>query len=465
METQIQGYPIAVYYIIAFIGLVLLIFRPRWAFLFIVFCLVVRNFHMAVFTRTPFLGAFLNLNDLCLWIGVLAMLRTSLEGGRIWFPNILLAIIAILVLGDFQAIFQYGFDYEVMQSCWGSWVFPIMFAVAANMVKDSKDARLFYWVFFLGSVGAGLQHLLFVHSYAVEGMIGSGLIDRGAIRTISFIMSGGIFLVISALFIDMRRFIKSYVFFIFWIIGLSLIAISYVLSFTRGVWLGAFLSSASLFFLFYKEGGKIVARVGYSLMVLAMIIVVFKLTSSYMLPGVKVEESIDRRADFIRYEDTFEEAYQTRETGMETELNLWRNGSLIWGVGASYPPSLLDSSIEAIGALHHVGFSSYLAHFGLIGLIIYGLLLPFLTIKVGRRYYLQHKQDFGGVIAVTAMALAFYDVFTLLTSNHYLGPTSHIQGLLYGAVWGLSRSPGVNPARNNRPAPAPVLNGAGPISG
>ena len=102
-------------------------------------------------------------------------------------------------------------------------------------------------------------------------------------------------------------------------------------------------------------------------------------------------------------------------------------------------------SIHTIhGALNHVAFSSYLAHFGLIGLLTYGLLLPFLTIKVGRLFFLQHKQDFGGVIAMTAIALAFFDVFTLLSSNHYLGPTNQVPGLIYGALWGLTRSFEVN---------------------
>jgi hypothetical protein len=159
-----------------------------------------------------------------------------------------------------------------------------------------------------------------------------------------------------------------------------------------------------------------------------------------LLKGVDLQSSIDERVDFIRYEDAFDEAYQTRETGMETELELWQSGTFIWGVGASYPPSLLQSSREETGALGHVAFSTYLAHFGLIGFLAYGVFLPLLTILVGRRYYFQHRDDMGGVIAVTAMALALFDFFTLLSSNHYLASSTHVQGLIYGSLWGLSRS-------------------------
>ncbi len=164
------------------------------------------------------------------------------------------------------------------------------------------------------------------------------------------------------------------------------------------------------------------------------------MANSFFLTEVNLTETIDERADFLRYEDSFEEAYQTRETGMETELSLWKNGTILWGVGASYPPELMDSNIESIGAIGHVAYSVYLAHFGLIGLLVYGIFLPYFTIKVGRRYMIFHKQDYGGVIALTAMALAFFDVFTLLSSNHYIASTSQVQGLIYGAFWGLTRT-------------------------
>ena len=83
--------------------------------------------------------------------------------------------------------------------------------------------------------------------------------------------------------------------------------------------------------------------------------------------------------------------------------------------------------------------SSYLARFGLLGLIVYGLLLPLLTIKAGKIIYSEHRRDYTGALALAAMALGFYDLATIFSSNHYLGATSHIPGLIYGALWGLSR--------------------------
>jgi hypothetical protein len=434
---QFQGYPAEVFYLAALIGVVLLLFRPRWALFFMVLGLAGRHFHMAAFTRIPVLGEFLNLNDLFLWTGFLAMARLVLENRRFWLPNILLALFGILLLGSFQVLFLYGFHRDVMQELWRSWIFPIAFLVGANLVRDNQDARLFFWALFLGALGAAVQHLVFIQ-YRIETYEAS----IGFMRTISFGMSGGIFLVVSAFFIDMRKVLRSSYLFLFWVIGISIIAISYLLSFTRTWWVGAFLAGVAMGFLFYREQGKTSYRLGYSLVLLVIMVLVFGVTNKVFLSGVNLTSTIDERADFVRYEDSFEEAYQTRESGMETELEMWKNGTIIWGVGASYPPSIMESPIEATGAVGHVAYSVYLAHFGLIGLITYGLLLPYLTIKVGKRYYLQHSYDIGGVLAITAMALAFFDFFTLLSSNHYIASTSQVQGLIYGSLWGLSRSLG-----------------------
>ena len=446
MDKQLLSYPTEFFYLAALIGVILILVRPRWAFLFSVFGLAVRNYHTAVNTRSAFLGEFVNLNDLFLWIGILSAMKLAWQGQKLWVPKILLAIIAILVVGDFQSLFRYGFSYEIMQTAWWAWTFPLAMLAAANVVRDNEDARLFYWALFIGALGAAMQHLVFMKEQVMADKISFTL---GGLRTIEFMASGGIFLVISAFFLDMRRLSQRSYIFIFWTMGLPFIVISYIMSFTRTIWVGAAMAFVSLVILFYRDRGKLFFRFGYSLALLAFILLAFQLTSAYVLKGVNLEESIDERTDFIRYNESFEEAYQTRENGMETELRLWQDGSIIWGVGSCYSPSLFNASVEEVGALGHVAFSTYLAHFGLIGLITYGLFLPFLTIRIGRRYLLYHKLDYGGAIVITAMAVAFFDLFTLLSSNQYISPNGHVQGLIYGAMWGLSRSLPMNSSKNS----------------
>jgi hypothetical protein len=447
-----QGYPEIVLILVAIIGAILVCFRPRWAFLFIVFGLACRNYDMAVFTRTSLLGEFLNLNDLFVWIALLAMVRMIWQEGIVWAPKILLLIIAILIVGTLQSFFQYGFDYGVIRAVWACWIFPLMMLVSCNMVKNTRDARLFYWTLFFGSVWAALHHFQYMQQQVT---IGSVSIGEGGLRTIAFMSSGGIFLVISAFYFNMWKILKNNILFILWIVALALISISYILSFTRTLWIGAALSAVALFLVFYKERGKLFSKPVYALAFVVLIFLIFRVTSSFVFTGVDVAESIDERADFMRHEDTFEQAYQTRESGMETELGLWEKGFILWGVGASYPPDLADATIAETGALGHVAFSTYLAHFGLIGLLAYGFLLPFFTIRAGRNYYFQHRLDYGGAIAVTAMALALYDMATLLSGHQYLIPTGQVPGLIYGAMWGLTRATRVAVAYNPGRLPFP----------
>ncbi len=299
---------------------------------------------MAIKTRIPYLGEYLNLNDLLLWIAVLAMLRIVWRGQKIWVPNIVLAIIGIIVLGAFQALSQYGFHYLVMRDIWATCIFPLMFIVGANMLRNIQDARLFYWTLFLGSCGAALQHMLSMQSTLLSTELLFGL---AGFRNVEFMYSGGIFLLIAAFFVDMRKILKSLNLFLFWGMGLSLIGISYVLSFTRTIWAGAVLAGISLFFLMYREHKKVLSRLAHALPLIVMIILVFKMTLFLFIPA-EVTHLIDERADFVRYEDSFEEAFESRETGMATELKLWLDSTIIWGIGTSYPPIMHESVLEII---------------------------------------------------------------------------------------------------------------------
>ncbi|HEC92923.1 MAG TPA: hypothetical protein ENI51_08045, partial [Candidatus Atribacteria bacterium] len=113
------GYPLLVFYLIALVGFVLIIVRPYWALLFAVFCLASRNFHAAVFTRTPLLGPYVNLNDLLQWIAIFAMLFELFNTRkRIWAPKILLALFGLIIIGDLQSLLKYGFAENVLRRIW-----------------------------------------------------------------------------------------------------------------------------------------------------------------------------------------------------------------------------------------------------------------------------------------------------------------------------------------------------------
>ncbi len=236
------------------------------------------------------LGEFLNLNDLLLWIGVLATLKVAWSS-RFWFPNILLAIFAILIAGDFQVLFQYGFEYLTIRTIWATWIFAIMFAVSANMMVNDRDARPFVWALFLGSVGGAVHHLLFIQS---EVAVALNLLGESEFRTVHFMYSGGLFLLIGCLFLNMPRILQRKFLFIVWVVGLSLVGISYILSFTRTVWVGAVLAGFSLFLLLYRVQKEVLSRLLYATPFIILMVVMFQLTSRVVMPGVDVARLLDQ---------------------------------------------------------------------------------------------------------------------------------------------------------------------------
>lgn len=429
-QTLHTGYPLFIFYLVALIGGVLLIIRPYWAFLFVVFCLSARNFHAAVFTRTPFFGPFLNLNDLLLWIALFAVfLELFRRKKAVWAPPILLVIFGLIMIGNFQSLFMYGFHEHVLRRIWSAAIFPIMFLIAANIVYDTKRARSFYWALFVGVTIAAIQHILFIYQQA-----GYGFIGIGGIRTISFMINGSAAILIGSIFasrhLKLGR-LKTALYYA----GLVFIGLSLVLNFTRGLWVVSAFALVSLPFLIGKwrliprASVKLVPLVGGAIIA---ILVIF--------PNLEVGNLIAERFHGFTYREGFAEAYRIRLEGARTEIDIWLNSSLILGVGSTLPLEFIDERRgDEFGALRHVAFSTYLAHYGLLGLIIYLILLPILTLKVGKRYYLKHSQDYGGRIAIIGIACAIMHMAGFLTSTHLLGATTHAYGLLYGAVWGLYR--------------------------
>lgn len=431
-DTQISylGYPLIFFYLVALIGFLLIIYRPYWAFLFALFCLAARNFHAAVFTRTPFAGPYLNLNDLLLWIAFFTMIFELLRSRKmILIPKILLAIFILILIGDFQSLFKYGTEEFVLRRIWGVAIFPVLFLVGTNMVKDEKRAKYFYWALFGGAFIAALQHMYFIWSASEHQISG-----EAQIRTISYIVSGGLFLVISSIFTKTDRNL-SRAKLIFYFTGIALIGVSYILSLTRGIYV---VTIASLIILpVILRGQYKIHKTIYNIVLLSILIIFLV---GILFPNLDFKRILNTRFESLIYKDTFEKAYKTREIGSKTELDLWMNGNLVLGLGSSLPPEYESPDPEITGALYHVGYSTYLVHFGLAGFVIYAIILPFLTIKIARRYYMRYLNDYRGRLALIAITCALFGIFTLPWSHHHLDVTSHMSGLIYGAIWGLYRT-------------------------
>ncbi len=245
-QNALVGYPLIIFYTVAILGILASFFRPYWGFLLSLFCLSARNFHAAVQTRTGAFGPYLNLNDLLLWIAVFALIIEFLKTKqRFSMPKILVLMFILIFIGDIQSLIKYGFIEEVARRIWSSSIFPILFLVGSNFVKDEKRAKAFFWTLYCGAVFAAIQHISFMRAAS------SAQLYREAteIRIISYISSGGLFLLVSGLLQVPSRNLVSYKLALFYG-GLALIAISYIMSLTRGIYVYLFVAIPALLFMF-----------------------------------------------------------------------------------------------------------------------------------------------------------------------------------------------------------------------
>lgn len=423
------GYPILILYLVAAIGFALILIRPYWAFLFSVFCLAGRNYHAAVFTRLSFAGPYLNLNDLLLWIAVFSMLAEIAHRKRkLIAPGILVVIVVLIFIGDLQSVMKYGLITQVLRRLWSTAVFPVLFLAAANMVNNGKQASQFFWAMVAGTTMAATQHMAFLgHAFYLQFLTGGA-----QFRTISYIMSGGLFLLIAELSEPSERKAKRKVRWLRYA-ALSVIGLSYVMSLTRGLYIYALISL--LVFPFILRGRFVLSK---KVVLFGILFIGIMIAVQIILPGVGLSRIVSDRLGTFDTRDEFVDSYRTRLAGLRTELDIWMNDSpWILGVGSSLSPEYETATEESTGSLYHVGATTYLAHYGIIGLLIFGLMLPFGTIKIARFYYFSHVTFSQSRIALIAIAASLMDLVGLAWSHDHLTAKTQISGLVYGAIWGL----------------------------
>jgi hypothetical protein len=426
------GYPPIVFYVSALIGIILILYRPYWAFSFSVFALSARNFHAAVHTRIGLFGPYVNLNDLLLWIALFAMLRELfLTKRKPWSPKLLSLIFLLIFVGANQSFIKYGFDPRVLRSVWHVLIFPILFLTAANLVTSERRATLFFGALLLGSVAAAFQHIVFF------GVASSSTLSGGApfVRVISYLSNGGVYILTCLLLIEFKPAaigLKT----IFYYVAVIAISLSVILSLTRGLYIFIIVGLVAIPIILHKKFVLTKGFFKFGVAFLIGILVVF-----YLLPTVNIWKNFVGRIDTLVSKEQRQESYAARERGAQTEFGFWLNSSLILGIGVSLPPRLLSGPEEAdIGALYHVALSAYLAHFGIAGLLLYALWLPLATMKRARSLYYKVGSNHIKILSILAIVCALMDIVELGGSYHQLWATSHAAGLIYGMFWGVYHS-------------------------
>ncbi|MBU0761720.1 MAG: hypothetical protein KKD39_01730, partial [Candidatus Altiarchaeota archaeon] len=337
-------------------------------------------------------------------------------------------LLVVFLVGDIQSLMRYGFTYDVARYIWWSSIFPIFFFIGANIVDDEKTNKLLFWILFIGVVAASTQHLynvLFIRAVDPAYPLFQTL------RTIAYNNSAGLILLMSCLLSGHDKGYGLYKKLIYYI-SLSLIIISFLMSLTRTAYIGIFLTMSLMFLCRGRFRWPSSKTVLTTFLVVGLL---FVISYKINILGLAVQ-----RLSLLNPFDDSVDFSSGRLDGFKTEINLWWDeGMLIWGIGATSPPEILAMyGSEEVGALNHVSLSGYLLHYGIIGFLLFGFVLPFYTFQTAKKQYFENTKIYSAVLALMVMAVAVYTLVTFFSSSLIIGARAHIIGLIYGMAWGLN---------------------------
>jgi hypothetical protein len=410
------------------IGLVIVLFRPYWAFLFATFVAISLSNETLVFTRTEELGAYFNVFDVLLIISLLAFIMDRKP--RLVVPSPVIALFSVLSFGMLISALGLGFSLGVLKIYRYAVTLPLEFFLAANLVYDEERIRSLLLVLIAGAVVAEIQHLFLVFRV-------SELTDRpGLLRTIKFYMAGSEFWLLAGPYISAGSIPHL---FIQLGIGALFLAANLTQQ-TRSLAL-AFVMAMSAFYLWFTAGTN-----SYRWKRFKIILVVIGITIMVVIPSTLLKDLTyaygNRLAKTITRENPT--AGLTRINAFKIEIHDWLSGNpliLMFGNGLGYwttphyKLTLHRKDFREGIAWGHLGYISYLSQFGVMGFLIYGIWFPVAVLRRARRLVkLPALSPAVMHLALLTGACFILQPIMFLFSSSYL-VRCFLPGLLAGTVW------------------------------
>ncbi|MFP4381207.1 MAG: O-antigen ligase family protein [Candidatus Sumerlaeia bacterium] len=413
------------------VGLPLGVLNPWRCFLLSTLLLLAGNEDHFIFTRLPWLGPFANLNDVCVFLALWAVFFDWLRRRTIpRFPAPFLAAMAVILIGFIQTGMKVGWTYETLRGFRWALAFPLAYFIAANFHWDRERVRQFILVLFAGCFLAGFQHLLMVVR------IGP-LAQHGFARTISFLASNvpQSILVMAAIWSlpqDLKRRML-------YILALSVMTLSTILSLTRSVWL-ATICTIPFAFLYYRLSNRL--NIAFRLIlvgILAMVIAIIMF--QVFFPEINLADMILERFLSLTQGLESESSNRGRMFALKVEMQYWLESNWIFGQGLMFYQTIAVPRSDTANyvAFGHLGYITYLSQFGVAGLLVLGLYIPLSTIRKSRIIWQEAAHpEFRYLAGLSGINITFLAIVFAMSSS-LLGLGYHVSGLLCGSVWILHR--------------------------
>ena len=418
------GYPSLLVYLVVALGLPLAVIWPMYAFAGVTFVLSAADAHLLTMTRTTALGPYFNGNDALLLIALVA----TVVNGQLKVPRIVWLMLGVLLIAFTQSAVAFGMSYETIRAMRWAISLPVCYSIAASIVDRPERLRIMLFALFLGSMLGSLQHL-----FVMQNRLGGGAAvtaqEFSMARTIVF-RNAGQFLLLA--FIIWRPKIRG-LGRPLWIFGCILFGASVILSQTRSFWISSIVSLPAIAMVFreresWKKGLVVPAIAALFLLLVFGVI-------ELLIPSLDAVDVVGWRLESLTDEEKRQMSTITRQLSIERELGAWLEGTLVFGRGLFFFAREYHEEFAGMYriAWGHVGHVTTLSQTGLIGLLVYSLLLPLGVIKSAKQLWRQSSHE-ARLMALTAGGCAIWYWFCFFMSDNFLA-THMVEGFLFGAVW------------------------------
>lgn len=432
LKMEVQGYPQFLILLVVLLGAGLACVRPYAAFLFSVLLLTAGHVDRFNQTRLAGLGPYFNLGDACMLVALLAFFSDRIVGRKpIRVPQVVLVMFFVLTFPAAQSLWKWGWTYDTLRACRWAIQFPLAYFLGANMVTSETRVKRLIGVLLAGALLAAGQHVLGVVDIWRTKSISMETYHR--IRTIGF-WAGcmpSAFLIAAAIWTKPRgaRGVVLYTG------GGLLLFASLLLNQTRSLWIGTAGAVMCVILLFGRHHRM--RRIMNLAVCLLLLFVAFGLLCQHLLPGIDISQIVTDRVQSLMSSSPDANVHLgTRARAFRAEMGCWLKGTLIWGRGLQFfqtihSPEPLDQRI----AFNHLGYVTYLAQMGLIGLLAYGVFLPLTVLNHGLWLWQDGNVSTDRYLGLLGAASLICLSLMFAGSSHFLILGYEAPGVLYGAMW------------------------------
>lgn len=423
--NETLGYPEYFFFLIIIIGLIFIIWHPKYNFWFAVFYFSSREIRTAAMTRIEGLGPYLNLDDFIILILILSLIRIAFKK-EVKVPLVVIWLLLCFIMSILMISLNYNFTYEVQREHKAALYFILAIFLSYNFISKENDLAILLIMLFVGSVAASIQYL-FLTQEKID-LYGTVNIQE-TIRSVGFMALIPVF-IITSIFLKIK-WLDTLIIKLIYSIGLSLMLVNIILSQTRSIYISIILTII-LIFLLHNE-----FKVKSSLVLIIIIPFIVYIIFDQYLKFININEVIFGRLQLLSDNPTTDITTIGRAVAVKYEFAAFLKSNIIFGNGMGFTYFIPEGKSIYI-AWGHIGHIAYLSRLGVMGFIIYSIFIPLSALKYLTRTKTNNlKFSYTKIFIIFGTALVINDWIQFWMSSSYLGLTAFLPGAVIGIIWAL----------------------------